>query len=141
MGKIAVEWLEEKQRILLWVFEGKWGWTEFYESMTIAHQMIREAAPDRVDIVALFLTSPSLPPNVISNIKQVSLQSPENWLLTVIVGAGPFINAMVGIGRRANRNLADKYAIASTIEDALKLIAEQRQSQKTSAKPTHKPTA
>lgn len=141
MGKIAVEWLEEKQRILLWVFEGKWGWTEFYESMTIAHQMIREAAPDRVDIVALFLTSPSLPPNVISNIKQVSLQSPENWLLTVIVGAGPFINAMVGIGRRANRNLADKYAIASTIEDALKLIAEQRQPQKTSVKPTHKPTA
>ncbi|MEO8396812.1 MAG: hypothetical protein ABI700_27710, partial [Chloroflexota bacterium] len=95
MGKIVAEWLDESKRILLWVFEGKWGWTEFYESMTIAHQMIRDAAPDRVDIVALFVTSPSLPPNAISNIKQISKQSPENWLLTVIVGAGPFINAMV----------------------------------------------
>jgi hypothetical protein len=127
MGKIVAEWLDENQRILLWVFEGKWGWTEFYESMTIAHQMIRDAAPDRVDIVALFVTSPALPPNAISNIKQISLQSPENWLLTVIVGAGPFINTMVSIGRRANRNLADKYAVADTMEDALALIAEQRQ--------------
>ena len=126
MGKIAVEWLDEKQRILLWVFEGKWGWKEFYESMTVAHQMIRDAAPSRVDIVALFLTSPSLPPKVISNIKQVSLNSPENWRLTVIVGAGPFINTMVSVGRRANKNLADKYATAKTIEDALKLIDEQR---------------
>lgn len=129
MGKIAVEWLDEPQRILLWVFEGKWGWNEFYESMTIAHQMIRDAKPDRVDIVALFLTSPNLPPNVISNIKQVSLKSPENWLLTVIVGAGPFINTMVSIGRRANKNLADKYAVAATIEDALQLIDTQRQNQ------------
>src|SRR5215212_4657593 len=127
MGKIVAEWLDESKRILLWVFEGKWGWAEFYESMTIAHQLIRDVAPDRVDIVALFVTSPALPPNAISNIKQISLQSPENWLLTVIVGAGPFINTMVSIGRRANKNLADKYATADTIEDALALIAEQRQ--------------
>ena len=135
MGKIVAEWFDENQRILLWVFEGKWGWEEFYESKDIAHQLIRDASPDRVDIVALFVTSPSLPPNAISNIKQISLQSPENWLLTVIVGAGAFINTMVSIGRRANRNLADKYAIAGTMEDALALIAEQRQARKSSAKP------
>ncbi|MEO8393521.1 MAG: hypothetical protein ABI700_11075, partial [Chloroflexota bacterium] len=57
-----------------------------------------------------------------------------NWLLTVIVGAGPFINAMVSVGRRANRNLADKYAVADTIEDALALIDEQRQPRKSTAK-------
>src|SRR4051812_37327282 len=135
MGKIVAEWLDENQRILLWVFEGKWGWTEFYESMTIAHQIIRDAAPDRVDIVALFLTSPSIPPNAISNIKQISQQSPENWLLTVIVGAGAFINTMVSIGRRANRDLADKYATADTMEDALAMIAEHRQPHKSSVKP------
>ena len=135
MGKIAVEWLDESKRILLWVFEGKWGWTEFYASMTIAHQMIRDAAPDRVDIVALFVTSPALPPNAISNIKQISLQSPENWLLTVIVGAGPFISTMVSIGRRANKNLADKYAVANTIEDALALIDTQRQPRTIPVKP------
>jgi len=135
MGKIAVEWLYEPKRILLWVFEGKWDWTEFYESMTIAHQTIREVAPDRVDIVALFVTSPSLPPNAISNIKQVSMKSPENWLLTVIVGAGPFINTMVSIGRRANRNLADKYATADTLEDALALIDKQRHPRKSPSKP------
>ena len=135
MGKIAVEWLDENQRILLWIFEGKWGWVEFYESMTIAHQMIRDVAPDRVDIVALFVTSPSLPPNAISNIKQISLQSPENWLLTVIVGAGPFINTMVSIGRRANRNLADKYAVADTLDAALALITQQRAPHKSSADP------
>ncbi len=135
MGKIAVEWLDEDQRLLLWVFEGKWGWTEFYESMTTAHQMIRDAAPDRVDIIALFVTAPGLPPNAISNVKQVSLQSPENWLLTVIVGAGPFINTMVSIGRRANRNLADKYAIADTLDAALALIAERRALHTSDAKP------
>ena len=138
MGKIAAEWLDEPKRILLWVFEGKWGWVEFYESMATAHQMIRDAAPDRVDIVALFVTSPSLPPNAISNIKRISLQSPENWLLTVIVGAGPFINTMVSIGRRANKNLADKYAVADTMEDALRLIDQQRdpQPRKIPVKPT-----
>ena len=135
MGKIAVEWFDENKRILLWIFEGKWGWTEFYESMTIVHQMIRDAAPDRVDIVALFLTSPDLPPNAISNLKQVSLQLPENWLLMVIVGAGSFINTMVSVGRRADRDFADKYAVADTIEDALALIAERREPQKIAAKP------
>ena len=135
MGKIVAEWLDENERILLWVFEGKWGWAEFYESMTVAHQMIRDAAPDRVDIVALFVTSPALPPNAISNIKQISMQSPENWLLTVIVGAGPFINTMVSIGRRANRNLADKYAVTDTIEDALALITQQRKAHKLPLKP------
>ena len=139
MENIKVEWLDKEQRIILWVFEGKWGWDQYYESVKIAHQMIREVAPDRTDIIALMVNGHSLPPNALSNIRSVSLKSPDNWMLTVIVGAGTFITTMVNVGRRVNQNLAHKYATAETLDAALKLISEQRSPRTTPLKSSDKP--
>ena len=124
---IKVEWLDRDQRIMLWVFEGKWGWDQYYESVKLAHEMLREVAPDRTDIIALMVNSPGLPPNALSNIRQVSMKSPDNWKLTVVVGGGAFIKSMVSIGRRVNKNLGDKYAVADTLEAALAVIEQHRQ--------------
>jgi len=134
---MTVDWLDRDQHILLWTVEGKWSWEQFDATFDDAAQSIREVAPERADTISLMVKAGTPPSNALAHVRQATMRAPANWKLTVIVGGGPLVKALLGMGMKIDRKLGEKYALADSLDDALALIAAHRRA--TSAQPTRKP--
>ena len=126
MTHITVRWHDKTKGIQLLYFQGDWTWEEYFAVIEESNEMMREADPQRIDIIAYMKESGRLPLNAITHVRSAGTNRPENWGITVIVGGGTFVNMMLEIGRRVTPHLAHRYHAADTFEDALKLIETNR---------------
>lgn len=127
MSKIQFDWYDRDEGIMIWRFEMGWNWDMYFNASRRANTLIEEVAPMRVDFIADLHQSGKLPSNVLSVVRQVSLARPDNWGATVVMGGNTFVEMMVGVGRRVNRDLAHRYMTANTLDEAVQLIHKIRE--------------
>lgn len=124
---ITVFWDETDSHVIRWEFVGHWTWEEYFTAYQRSNEMCFSRSPARVDMIADISRAPALPQNALSNIGRASLKGPDNWGISVVVGANPFINAMIHAGKLAYRTAATKYFTAKTVHEALVIIHQQRE--------------
>lgn len=92
---IEVIWDDEQQTVVRYIFPEAWTWEEFFAAVDTAKAMI-DTAPGWVGVIMDGPTrTMKVPPNMISNTKQVLSRTHPKTKIVVVVINNPFINVMV----------------------------------------------
>src|SRR5688572_14922021 len=123
---ITVNWDNADKTIIRYDFQGKWTWDEFRVAANEAFGLTR-SVQHRVDSISNFHPGASLPSDALFHFSRAMRDAPPNRRTTVIVGGTPFINNLVSTFSRIYRPLGKRLLIASTLDEARKKLAAQRQ--------------
>ena len=125
---ISVNWANEEQTIVRWIFDGPWTWQDFLDAQTQSNALLA-TVDHRVDIVGNLINSPSLPANALSAYKGVLKRAAPNIGLIVLVGSSSFVKAMVRTFNSIFRGSAPgtNFAFANSEAEAFEVIAKDRQ--------------
>src|SRR5687767_15951584 len=123
---IVVDWYDSQKRLMLYVFSGKWTWSEFYDVYHKAVAM-ENSVPHRVDVVIDIRQSAIPPTNVLLNMKYIADNQPPNIGLSVVVSASPLIRSLYEVAHKFHRPIGDYFRVAATMGEAFAMIAELRQ--------------
>lgn len=97
---ITVQWDDESQTIVRWVFEGKWTWDEYNQAMTESNQRVR-GVEHAVDAIMDLTHSNMLPANVLSNTHAARDEiQPKNIRWIYIVSHQALLKALINIFTR-----------------------------------------
>lgn len=122
---VSADWQNDKHDIVLYIFEGIWTWDEMYRTYTKAIDMERSVSY-RVDVILDMRLSKAIPANALLHVKNISDKQPDNLGLTVVVTPNGFVRALYNAGVRFYKGIAHYFRVVPTIEDALKMIDEDR---------------
>lgn len=127
---VTLTWYDEPQRILLRQFIGKWTVNEYLADQDAVRQIFT-STPDRIDVLLDLLTADHfLPPNVMSHVQQIvqdASYSFPNWGLAVFISKWRMNQVLYSIGSRVSREYRQHVRLTASYEDALRLIAADRQ--------------
>ncbi|MCU0497735.1 MAG: hypothetical protein MUF87_10320 [Anaerolineae bacterium] len=121
---IQVFWDDSFHHVIRYVIEGHWTWDEFYA----VHQQARRMAslqPHRVDVIVEALTD-DVPPNFLTNLKGIASRQIANAGITVLVSSSRFLSVMLGAGQKLDPNISYYFQAAPTVDEAYRLIEENR---------------
>jgi hypothetical protein len=122
---VSTRWDNDQKNIMLWVFEGRWTWNDYYECRDDVNADIA-AMTHTVHIIVDMRTSNTLPNSVITHGHSAVSQPPRNLGLTVIVGVNPVLRAFYGMFSRLYTSLLVQKRVemhmVRTIEEAYALI-------------------
>jgi hypothetical protein len=122
---ITVDWFDTEQTIVRYEFLGRWSWTELHTAVDEVQDMLA-SVDHRVDIIIDVSQNVGIPSGAIIQMKSGSMKANKNWGMGVFVGTGAFINALITSFTRIYPKMAERYAIAMSIDEAQKLIIERR---------------
>ena len=122
---ITVDWHDSEKTIILYVFSGKWTWSEFYD---VYHRAIamENSAPNRVDVVIDFRQSAIPPTNVLLNLKYIADNQPPNIGLSILVSKSPLVRSLYEVAQKFHRPIGEYFRVVGTMDDAFAMIAELR---------------
>lgn len=118
---IDVFWLNDEKTMLQYDISGSWTWDDLYPKYYEALEMERSVS-HFVDIVIDLRESKSIPPNVLTHIKNITDKQPENVGLTVIVSDNRFIKMLMDMGVKAYSKIGQYFRVATTLDEAMQLI-------------------
>lgn len=122
---VSVQWYDEEQHIILYTFEGQWTWEELHGVLNEVSTMMG-SVNHRVDAIIDLSSSRFVPSNALLKMRIESDQPSPNWGIGVFVQAGTFINALLETFKRLNRTVSQRYFIANSIDEAIEMIAKER---------------
>lgn len=126
---VSVEWIDDEQTIIALIFEGKWTLEELYPALSEMYKQIGEHQ-HTVDSIVDMTHASSLPSNVLSIRGTIQRNKPINQGASAIVGANALVRSIANIINRVVKEESD-YIFTDTVEQACKVIVEQRQRQVT----------
>jgi len=127
---VEITWIDEEKTIMKYDMIGTWSWDDFYPVYDRA--IVEEKAQNHtVYIVVDLRQSKSMPPNMLTHVKNISDHQPDNVGVNVIISNNRFIKMMFDIAVRMHSKIAHYFQIAHTLDDAIGLIqtAKQRETQ------------
>jgi len=122
---VTVDWYDAQHEIVQYVFEGRWTWDELYSAYNTAIAM-EKSVPYRVDVLLDLLESKSVPANALLHVKNISNKQPDNLGLTIVITPNGFVRALYNAGTQFYKGIAHYFRVVPTMEEALKMIAEDR---------------
>lgn len=116
---ITVQWDDEAQTIMRWLFDGKWSWDEYNRAMTESNQQVR-SVEHPVDAIMDLTHSSVLPSNVLSNTHAAREENqPKNIRWIYIVSRQPLLKALINIfGRLYQRFSKGGLSMVDSLEAA-----------------------
>ena len=123
---VTVEWDNEDKTIIR-VTMGEYTWDDI-ESSSRQEQEMLDGINHKVDFI-VDITSTKIPKDVLANFQKFAAAPPythTNAGLVVIVGANRFHATITEIFGKVHKPLADKLAMASTVEEAYEIITQYR---------------
>jgi hypothetical protein len=123
---IQVFWEDDAQTIVRYNFEGTWTWDELYPAYYQAIAM-EKSVTDRVDVILDMRDSGRVPANALLHIKNISEKQPPNIGLSIFVTTNAFVTSMYNMAIRVYSKVAYYFRITKTPEEALAMIAADRQ--------------
>jgi hypothetical protein len=123
---IQVFWEDDAQTIFRYNFESTWTWDELYTAYYQAIAMEKSVA-HRVDVILDMRNSGRVPANALLHIKNISEKQPPNIGLSIFVTTNAFIGSMYTMAARVYGKVAHYFHIAKMPEEALGMIATDRQ--------------
>ncbi|RMG85186.1 MAG: hypothetical protein D6712_09930 [Chloroflexi bacterium] len=117
---IDVRWYDDQQTILHMSENGAWTWDDFYAARQQADEMLKQVAYKAHVIIEA--THGNIPSNAMTHFRASRM---SNHGLTVLVGPRAFSRIMYNVYLRiAGKQHEASFRMASTIEEALDIIAE-----------------
>ena len=126
---ITFEWYDKKRNIIINTIEGYWTWHEGMEVVDGIIALSKQA--ERVDTIVDMRESNTIVPSGALHympiiVKKVSQRLP-NWGISVIVSNHWLVAALLKISAAFSDEIKRRYRITDTIENALAIIATDRE--------------
>ena len=121
---IHVVWDDAEQSIIRWDFEPEWNWNEFWEAFAESIRM-GEGYTRRVDVIPNVTNTKRLPIGALGAFKSADARMPDFTKLVVIAGPDSITRTIIKTFAQINR--IDSWRTAVTVDEARKIIAEDRQ--------------
>jgi hypothetical protein len=90
---------EEDNHIVVWVFEGKWTWADYYSQRDSVNDTI-EAMDFSVDMIVDMTNGSILPQSVLTHAGSAARKAPQNLGMIVIVGPSAFLRTFFQFFKR-----------------------------------------
>jgi hypothetical protein len=123
---VQIMWDNPEKTIVRYNFEGRWTWDEFYPVYKEALAM-ELSVPHRVDVIVDLQNARLFPDNLLTHMKGISDKQPPNIGVSVLVTKHRFVHSMYNIGIKFYGKIKHYFRLAETLEDAYKMIEEERQ--------------
>jgi hypothetical protein len=123
---IHLSWYDSNENILVWKFEGEWNWLQYHAAINRAVMMIKRSH-HTVDSIMDLRENKSLPPNAILNGKRWFVVAPNNFGVTVVMGANGLIQGIASAIGSIYKPFNTKIMLANTLDQALQVILEKQQ--------------
>ncbi len=131
---ITLTWYDETQKILVQRFTGHWTMNEYFALKPDSERFFN-STPERVDVMLDMLEAKHfLPPNVMMYVQEIVKNadfSYPNWGLAVFISTWRMNQVLYNIGCRVSREYRQHVRITDSYEQALSLIATDRQAAST----------
>ena len=125
---ISVDWDNAEKTIMRFVYEGKWTWEAFYETIERANQMMDTVERPVVSIIDMRKSS-FLPYGAAIHIRNVirKSQSHNNSDISVFLQADVIVKAMINVLQKSYPDILENtsWIYAKTLEEAQTLAQEQ----------------
>jgi hypothetical protein len=119
---VRLYWDNPEQTIMVYEFEGAWTWEEFYTVFEQARQVIIPL-PHVVNFICLYPPSYLyIPPNILSQIRRIHQDMPENIGVTAVVGGATAATTVYDLIKRIYPFIAARYILVRTMEQARTLL-------------------
>ena len=126
---MTLTWDTTDPNLLYWHCDGEWSWHDYFATLESLKEELVFRGNDRVDIVCELSESTMIAPGIVTNLQKNNPTMTADggwWGITVIVGGGQFAKSSLGILKLVNRYLGQRYYDASTVDEALGIIAQYR---------------
>lgn len=101
---IAVTWIDDSQRVILYQFQRGWSWDDLYAAESQSLEMAASVAPRPVHFVLDLSDSQIIPQNALSHINIVMKRQPSNLASIMFIGANAFVRVLVNMMERLQLN-------------------------------------
>jgi hypothetical protein len=91
---VQFSWDTPKKRLACYYFVGDWTWEETYKAFHHSWEEI-EKLPYVIDSISDFSRSNTVPSGVMTHLRSLAQNRPENTRLMVFVGANPYLTLIV----------------------------------------------
>jgi hypothetical protein len=123
---IITSWVDSEKTIARYELVGRWTWDEMTVAIKEMYAML-DSVPHEVDIIIDLTRSPSEPPRgMLAHLRTGTMEARSNWSSGVFVGVSPFVRVLINTFRRVEPNLAKRYAVANTVDEAHAIILKRR---------------
>lgn len=122
---IEVLWESHEKRIVRHIYTGVYTPEDVRHSFVKTDQLREEVTPSAVDII-IDMQTRHIPSGIISMRNSLLQHLPDNTQTLVMVGAGTFLSAINTMMQTLIPNLADKFVLVNSIEDAYDVINRRR---------------
>jgi hypothetical protein len=122
---INVHWYDAEQTIIRYEFQGRWSWDDLYEAVKTVERMVKPLA-HRFDVIFNVKHTIGMPSGAIGHIRGLSGNTDEHWGMGVMVGGSTFFRTMMQIFLKLNPKFQDRYTLAESDEDAVRVIRNRR---------------
>jgi hypothetical protein len=119
---------EEDNHIVVWVFEGRWTWEDYYAQRDTVNDHI-EALNHPIDMIVDMSNGSILPQSVLTHANSAARKAPENISIIVIVGPSAFLRTFFQFFKRMygffQPNKDKNLHMVATIEEAYKILHQK----------------
>ena len=116
-------WHDDRKTILRQVYEGRCVAADFHTCINDAYRMVN-TVHHPVDIIVDMTQATFIGTSFLSAQGNSEAKAQDNQRMAVLVGAPPFIRALVNIGKKVAPKTTKNIHFAKTIEEALILIGK-----------------
>ena len=127
---IKVEWYDPEKTIRHWHFIGQWGWDEFFKLLDESTLELEQHSDRVIAVIMDMSETKSKGENSFSMFKAGEKRTANNVDYIVFVG-DMFIRFMVNTYVKLNRDMRYIVHVTDTIENAIDMINQYRQTQQT----------
>ena len=119
---IRVEWASDSRTVIYWYLPNGWTWADFYIAQKEVDTMI-DTVSGTVDGIFLPDNPRYLPPNALTNLRNITLRRHPRYGYSMVVGVNPYVRSLLNTLAHLlpNDNII---RFVATEEEAHTLIAE-----------------
>lgn len=125
---VEVQWDDDNQTVLRYHFTGHWNWEEYFSALAQGRQMMK-TVEHLVCIVNDFSQTAYIPDGFLSRAADIIDTRPHNTGIGIFIATSPSFHALHAALRRLYPRFGELYLMASTEEEAQRIIAGWRQEQ------------
>lgn len=114
---IHVSWQDDDQRLLRFVYEGKWTVADFYEALEQGNALL-DSAPGPAVAVLDVRASHSMPNGFMGTIGNISKKRHPRMVLMVMLGMNPLVRGFISIYRKVYPTKPENSPIHFAVDEA-----------------------
>jgi len=123
---MAITWVwdNEEKTIIRYIFQGAWGWEDFYQILAEVHTTM-DNVEHPVNLIIDVRKSGILPTNALSNISRLrNAPASPNTGRAVLIGGNMFIQRLYVMLHKLYPEMVKQFSLAQTLEEAQAILSQ-----------------